>query len=221
MWGWILAFVYLLILSAVQRWYDGNFPRTWRYDPVRKWRTSRVKLFMKAWLLLIPPSLIVMLMIGGTILNAVTGAFFGMLAFTAFMEIGLRLCMGWWHSDNSSYTALLKDGYDPFFDNFLMGIVNRDPEEARAGQPPLALRGSNWQAPSNWIDRCPSCGAAQPGPIFWCWRCGRGFEHGCQKMCCPDCDTTFCESEPGISRQMPVRCPGCGRAWRFPSLCLR
>jgi len=30
--GWISAFVYLLILSAVQRWHDRNVPRTWRYD---------------------------------------------------------------------------------------------------------------------------------------------------------------------------------------------
>ena len=210
--GWILAFLYLLILSAGQRWWDRNVARTWRYDPVRKWRTPRTKLFMKAWFLLTPPAIVVTLMIGGNVLNAVVGAFLGMLAFTMFMEIGMRLCMGWWHDGNPAYAALLRDGWDPFFDTWMMGIVNRDPEEVRAGMPPLVLRGSNWQAPATWTERCPGCGAAQPGPIFWCWYCGAGYEHGCAKVVCPDCDTTFCESEPGISREMPVCCPGCGKA---------
>ena len=214
--GWILAFVYLLILSALQRWWSRTFPRTWRYDSRRKWRTSRLWLFVKGWLLLIPPVLVVILMIGGNVMNAVVGAFFGMLAFTIFMEIGLRLCLGWWHGNDSSYTALLRDGYDPFFDHFMNGIVNRDPEEVRAGQPPLALRGSNWVAPASWTTTCPGCGGKNPGPIFWCWFCGRGYEHGRQKICCPDCDTTFCESEPGRSRQMAVSCPGCRRCWQFP-----
>lgn len=212
--GWILAFVYLLILSAVQRWCDRNFPRTWRYDPVRKWRTARGWLFLKGWLLLIPPSLVVTLIIGGSVLNAVMGAFFGMLAFTIFMEIGMRLCMGWWHSENPTYWALLRDGWDPAFDT--SWFLNRDPEEVRAGQPPLALRGSNWLPPSSWNVKCPACGARQPEPAFWCWFCARGFEHGCQKCVCSDCDTTFCESKPGISREMPVRCPGCHRSWNFP-----
>jgi hypothetical protein len=213
--GWILAFVYLLIMSAIQRWWDRNVSRTWRYDPVRKWRTSRATLFCKGWAILIPPVLIVTLMIGGNVLNAVVGAFVGMLVFTLFMEVGSRLLLGWWHDGDPGYQALIRDGFDPFWDLWLMGIVNRDPEEVRAGMPPLALRGSSWQAPTNWVNRC-SCGAQQPGPIFWCWFCGRGYEHGCQKICCPDCDTTFCESEPGRAQQMRVTCPGCGTAWWFP-----
>jgi hypothetical protein len=214
--SWILAFVYLLILSAAERWWSRNFPRAWRYDPVRKWRTSRVKLFCKGWAILIPPVLVVILMLGGNVLNAVVGAFLGMLAFTILMEIGLRLILGWWHDSDPTYAALLRDGWDPLFDTWMTGLVNRDPVEVRAGMPPLCLRGSNWVAPTSWTERCPGCGAQQPGPIFWCWSCGRGYENGCQKMCCPDCDTTFCESQPGISRQMAVSCPGCGRAWQFP-----
>lgn len=210
--GWILAFVYLMVLSAIQRWWDRNIARTWRYDPVRKWRTSRVKLFMKAWLLLIPPSLVVTLMIGGSVLNAVVGALIGMLAFTIFMEVGMRVCMGWWHSENPTYWALLRDGWDPAFDTCWL---NRDPPEVKAGQPPLALRGSNWVPPASWTERCPGCGAAQPSPIFWCWNCGRGYENGgCRKMLC-DCGVTFVEPQPGVSRQMPVSCPGCGRSWWF------
>lgn len=210
--GWIFAFLYLLVLSAIQRWWDRNVPRTWRYDPVRKWRTSRVKLFIKGVLLLIPPILVVTVMLGGSVLNAVMGAFFGMLGFTIFMETGSRLFLGWWHTDNPAYAALLRDGWDPVFD--VSWFLNRDPEEVRAGQPPLALRGSNWVPPANWTERCPGCGASQPGPIFWCFFCGRGFEHRAQKVLC-DCGVTFCESEPGISREMPVSCPGCGRSWKF------
>jgi hypothetical protein len=215
--GWILAFVYLLISATLQRWWDRNVPRTWRYDAGRKWRTSRMTLFVKSWLLLIPPCWIVTLMLGGNVLNAVVGAFCGMLAFTIFMEVGMRLCLGWWHADNPSYAALLRDGYDPFFENYMMGIVNRDPDEVRAGMPPLALRGSNWAAPSSWTITCPGCGARNPGPIYWCWRCGRGYENGCQKMCCPNCDTTFCESEPGRSQEMAVTCPGCGKNSLMPT----
>jgi hypothetical protein len=148
-------------------------------------------------------------------LNAVVGVFVGMLVFTIFMEVGMRLCMGWWHSENPSYWALLRDGWDPFWDTWLMGLVNRDPDEVRAGQPPLALRRSNWTPPANWTERCPGCGAAQPGPIFWCWRCGLGYEHRCQKVLC-DCGMTFCESGPGVGRTMLVSCPGCGRPWQFP-----
>jgi len=211
--GWILAFAYLLILSAAQRLWDRTFPRAWRYDPVRKWRTSRVKLFLKSVLILTPPVLVVTLLVGGTILNAVTGAFFGMLAFTIFMEIGMRLCMGWWHAENPSYWALLRDGWDPAFDT---SWLNRDPPEVRAGQPPLALRGSNWVPPASWPTACPGCGARNPGPIYWCWFCGQGYEHGLAKAVCPNCDTTFCESAPGRSREMAVICPGCGTATLFP-----
>lgn len=212
--GWILAVVYLLILAALERWWDRNFPRTWRYDPVRKWRTSRGWLFLKSVLILIPPCWIVNWIIGGTIWTALWGAFLGMLAFTIFMEIGSRLFLGWWHDGNPTYAALLRDGWDPLFDT--VGLLNGDPPEVKAGQPPLTLSGSNWVPPANWTERCPGCGAAEPSPIFWCWFCGRGYEHGCQKICCPDCDTTFCESEPGRAQQMRVICPGCGTAWWFP-----
>jgi hypothetical protein len=173
-------------------------------------------LFIKGWLILIPPSLVVTLMIGGNVLNAVMGAFFGMLAFTIFMEVGMRLCLGWWHADNPAYQALLNDGWDPVFD--VSWFLNRDPEEVRAGQPPLALRGSNWMAPSSWTTTCPGCGARNPGPIFWCWRCGLGYENGCQKICCLNCDTTFCESERGKGSLMPVTFPGCGRTWNMNSV---
>ena len=200
-----------MLFRSVQRWWDCTFPRTWRYDPVRKWRTSRVTLFCKGWAILIPPAVVVSLMVGGSVLNAVIGAFIGMIGFTIFMKIGMRLCMGWWHSENPSYWALLRDGWDPAFDT---SWLNRDPPEVKAGQPPLALRGSNWAAPASWTEKCRGCGAAQPGPIFWCWRCGRGYEHGCQKTTCT-CGMTFCESEPGRSRQMAVSCPGCGKAWQM------
>ena len=212
--GWILAFVYLLILSALQRRWDRTVPRVWRYDPVRKWRTSRVKLFLKGVLILIPPVLVVILMIGGNVLNAVVGAFLGMLAFTIFMEVGSRFALGWWHGDDPTYAALLRDGYDPFWDNWMMGLVNRDPEEVRAGMPPLALRGSSWVAPASWNVKCPACGARNPGPVYWCFNCGRGYEAFCRKVMC-DCGMTFCESKPGRSLEMPVTCPGCGRSWKF------
>jgi hypothetical protein len=141
-----------------------------------------------------------------------------MLAFTIFMEVGSRLFLGWWHDNNPSYQALLADGWDPFWDTWLTGLVNRDPHEVKAGMPPLGLNPQNFTPPANWTIRCPSCGAAQPGPIFWCWNsnCRRGYENGCQKMCCPTCDMTFCESQPGAGRTMAVTCPGCNTAWNMP-----
>jgi hypothetical protein len=108
------------------------------------------------------------------------------------------------------------DGWDPMFDTWMMGFLNRDPPEVQAGKPPLCLLGSNWKPPRSWKEKCPNCGAAQPGPIFWCWHCGKGFERGCQKMCCPDCDTTFCESAPGRGKVVPVECPGCNKCWYMP-----
>ena len=132
-------------------------------------------------------------------------------------EVGSRLVLGWWHSDDPTYAALIRDGFDPFWDApWLMGIVNRDPEEVRAGMPPSALRGSNWVPPANWTERCPGCGARNPGQTYWCWFCARGFEHGSEKAVCPSCDTTLLESAPGRSREMLVICPGCGFGVVFP-----
>lgn len=55
MFGWIFALVYLFVLLAVQSWWERHFPRTWRYDPVRKWRSSRLWLFFKLWIILALP----------------------------------------------------------------------------------------------------------------------------------------------------------------------
>lgn len=213
MFGWIFAFVYLLICLAVQRWWDHHFPRAYRYDAVRKWRTSRVWLFMKAWFIIAIPMYPVIVMLGGTLFNWLTGTFFGVLALTIFGSVTLRLILPWWFEDNPAYQLLLKDGWDPFWDTWWSGLVNRDPDEVKAGQPPLCINATNFTPPSDWSDRCPNCGATQPGSWFWCWNCKLGYEDGCQKMCCPTCDMTFKEMSPGAGRTQAITCPGCGTPW--------
>jgi hypothetical protein len=213
MFGWVFALIYFFVLLAVQNWWDSNVPRTWRYDPVRKWRSSRLRLFVKIWIIVFLPSYFVMYWFGASIWNVATGVFFAILFLWIAGAIMLRVVLGALYP--AEFQLLVRDGWSPFWDTWWMGIVNRDPPEVTAGRPPSCLMGSNFQPPATWREQCPGCGAAQPGPIYWCWFCGRGYEHGCQKTCCPDCDTTFCESQPGIGRTMPVTCPGCGKAWQM------
>lgn len=213
--GWIFAAVYFVVLLAVQNWWDQHFPRTWRYDPVRKWRSGRLWLFTKLWIIIaIPLYPVICWMLGGSIWNWLTGTFLGTLALVIFGAIGTRvICMALYPQ---IYAQLRADGWDPLWDSWWSGIVNRDPEEVKAGQPPLCLRGSGWVAPNTWTDTCPNCGAKEPSSWFWCWQCGLGYEDNCQKMCCPTCDMTFKETTPGQGRMMPITCPGCGQAWQMP-----
>lgn len=55
MFGWIVAGFWLLICLAVQQWWDRHVPKRYRYHPVRKWRTSRTWMFLKAWLVVTMP----------------------------------------------------------------------------------------------------------------------------------------------------------------------
>jgi hypothetical protein len=212
--GWVFALVYFFVLLAVQNWWDRTVPRVWRYDPVRKWRSGRLWLFVKIWIIVSIPCYFVGWMIGGRLWNTLCGTFFAILILWIAGEISLRVILGALHP--AQYQMLARDGWDCFFDTWWMGIVNRDPPEVTAGKPPLCLMGSNWAPPAAWTERCPSCGAAQPGPMFWCWHCGLGFENGRQKMCCPHCDTTFVNPQPGAGLTAPVTCPGCGTAWQMP-----
>jgi hypothetical protein len=214
MFSWIFALVYLVLVVAIQNWWDRHMPRHYRYSHGRKWRVSRTWLVFKMWILISIPLVPFFWFLGFETEPVLWGTFGAVAGLAAFSWIGCRIVGEAFYG--ADYRALIADGWDPMFDTWALGFLNRDPFEVRAGQPPLALRGSNWQPPRHWKEKCPGCGAAQPGPYFWCWRCGLGFEHGCQKMCCPDCDMTFCESRPSVSRKMPVTCPGCGKAWRFP-----
>ena len=216
MFGWVFAFFYLIVLLAVQNWWDRHVPRAWRYDPDRKWRTSRVWLFVKIWIIATIPAYFVGWLIGGSIWNTMCGTFVAILFLWIVGEIFLRTVLNAFHP--AQYQMLVRDGWDPFWDTWWLGLVNRDPPEVTAGKPPACLLGSGWVPPAGWTDRCRGCGAAQPGPIFWCWFCSRGYEYGKQKICCPDdnCNTTYCEPEPGRARQTPISCPGCGRGWQFP-----
>ena len=213
---WIFAGLYLLVFMAVQRWWRRNVGHTYHYSHGRKWRTSRVWLFIKTWIVVSIPIYGILGLLGGPGWVVFGSTFVYLLGFVIVGEIFIRLAMGWWHDGDAGYDALCRDGYDCFFDSGIMGLLNGDPDEVLAGQPPRALLGSNWAAPANWTDQCPNCGARQPGPIFWCWHCGLGYEHRCQKMCCPDCNRTFCEAQPGIGRTLAITCPGCGKAWQFP-----
>ena len=214
--GWVLAGIYLLVVYNINKKWRASHPQQYTYDPVRKWRTSRGKLFLKAWLLIfVPPALVVTFLVGGNLFNAILGAFLGAAVFAAFMMVMGRLLLGWWYGNDPTYSSLRRDGWDPFWDTWCMGLINNDPEEVRAGQPPKGMQ--SFTPPTNWSVKCPNCGAAQPGPIFWCHQCGLGYENGCEKTTCPDCNTTFVESEPGKGRTMAVTCPGCGKAWFMPS----
>lgn len=53
--GWSFAFCHLLILSAIARWCGCNIPKNYRYDAVRKWRTSRVSMLFKTRLIMAVP----------------------------------------------------------------------------------------------------------------------------------------------------------------------
>jgi hypothetical protein len=215
MFGWIFAAVYFVVLLAVQNWWDQHVPRIWRYDPVRKWRSSRMWLFFKLWIIIAIPVYPVMCwMLGASIWNWLTGTFFGTLALVIFGSIGTRvICVAMYPH---IYAQLRQDGWDPLWDSWWSGIVNRDPEEVKAGKPPLCIIVTNFTPPPSWTERCP-CGAAQPEPVFWCWNCRQGFEHGCQKMACPNCDMTFKEASPGAGRTQAITCPGCGTATFMPT----
>lgn len=216
MFGWLFALVYAVVLLAFFNWWDQNFPRRWRYSNTRKWRASRLWLFTKACLIVAVPVYPLAWLIGFEFESFILGIVGGVGFLVAVCWTGCRIAGAALFGNDPEYQALLKDGWSPFWGTFIPGVVNRDPPEVQAGKPPAILLGSNWQPPRSWTERCPNCGRAQPESMFWCWFCGLGFEHGRQKMCCPDCDTTFCESAPGRSEVMPVECPGCGRAWWFP-----
>ena len=130
--GWICAFVYLLLFSAVQRWWRRNVPRTYRYSHGRKWRTSRVKLFLKTWIVLLIPIYGILGLLGGPLWVVLASTFCWLLAFVIVGEILIRLAMGWWHDGDAGYQALLRDGWDPFFDASLFGLLNGDPDEVLA-----------------------------------------------------------------------------------------
>lgn len=215
MFSWIFALVYLFVLLAVQNWWNHNFPRTYRYDPVRKWRTSRMWLFFKLWIILAIPLYPVMCwMLGSPLWSWVTGTFLGTLALVIFGSIGTRIIGLALYP--SIYAQLRQDGWDPLWDTWWSGLINRDPFEVKAGQPPACINASNWTAPAEWQHQCPNCGARQPSSWFWCWNCKLGYEDGCQKMACPTCDSTFKETTPGAGRAQAIACSGCGQAWQMP-----
>lgn len=218
MFGWMFAFVYAVVLLAFFNWWDRHVPRRYRYSHRRKWRANRLVLFFKTVVIAGVAIYPLVWLLGFEWQSFALGIVGGVGFLVAFCWIGCRLVGAALFGNDPGYRALIADGFDPFWDTYMPGVINRDPEEVRAGKPPLVLLGSNFCPPASWKDRCPACGAAQPEPVFWCFACGFGFENGCRKIVCPapDCGMTFKESSPGRSREVPVTCPGCGKSWWFP-----
>lgn len=222
MFGWIVAFIVIIIWVILQAIWRSIFGRgKYRWHGHRRWRTPRwvmvLKLFVVAFLLVFPITFLHPPGIQDTadgvkfslMLAAIVNVFFWGLGWIIVTSLNMLVC-------GPEYVAVIfREGGDLFFD--LMGPpLNNDCEAVTDGGPPPDISPQNFTPPSSWTDTCPTCGQKQPGPIFWCWNCKTGWNHNRLKFKCPGCEKLFVESSPGDSREYgEFACTTCGFVMDF------
>lgn len=212
MFGWIIA----AILAAL--WMVGKSlakkalpPTQYEYRGNRKWRTPRSHTALELWVMAFIICLPVVLLLyrhgsWGDVLACAAGG--------ATLATGFIIVVGWGCCATSQVLidgpdAFLKDiatGGDPFFD-----AINGDSDEVQAGGPPADISPANFTPPASWTDVCGTCGAKQPSPVFYCWNCGTGWDHGRLAFRCPSCGKVSVEPFVGAAGQYDaLTCIGCG-----------
>lgn len=164
-------------------WCNGERTQSKSWNPVRRWRSSRVLMVAKFFaliigILLVPAAILSaggetstpltnvgwILMCAGVITAVFVGGFW--LVQNVLMDLIFR-------GRNASYDHFRETGGDPFFDNQMRWPFNTDSETVRlGGLPEPEYNNPNYQPQLDWDYQCPNCGARLPDDHNACWHCG-------------------------------------------------